>query len=179
MKGWIDDVGTWASSLRFSGFTVVVVVLVLAGIVIVSPSLSTFVQQQREIAELRESVRHTQEAVNEIDAERAKWKDPVYVRSQARDRLFYVMPGETQVNVIDDIVMPIESEEEPDPELSRIPSNWARNLSASFLSAGTTDAPPADAPAGAPSGTEPETTDPSTGQVDPASPQSPVEETPQ
>ncbi|MGW9021002.1 FtsB family cell division protein [Leucobacter chromiiresistens] len=175
MKGWIDDVGTWASSLRFSGFTVVVVVLVLAGIAIVSPSLSTFVQQRREIAELRESVRQSQEAVNEIDAERAKWKDPVYVRSQARDRLFYVMPGETQVNVIDDIVMPIESDEEPDPELSRIPTNWARNLSASFLSAGTTDAPPADAPTGA----DPAPTDPSTDPADPESPPAPAEETPQ
>ncbi|MFD5599555.1 septum formation initiator family protein [Leucobacter sp. NPDC058333] len=142
MKRWIDDVGTWASSLRFSGFTVVVVLLVLAGAVIVSPSLSTFVQQRREIAELRESVQQRQEAVNEIDAERAKWKDPVYVRSQARDRLFYVMPGETQLNVIDDVVLPLESDEEPDAELSRIPSNWARNLSSSFLSAGTTDAPP-------------------------------------
>lgn len=175
MKGWIDDVGTWASSLRFSGFTVVVVVLVLAGIAIVSPSLSTFVQQRREIAELRESVRQSQEAVNEIDAERAKWKDPVYVRSQARDRLFYVMPGETQVNVIDDIVMPIESDEEPDPELSRIPTNWARNLSASFLSAGTTDAPPADAPTGA----DPAPTDSSTDPADPESPPAPAEETPQ
>lgn len=170
MKRWIDDVGTWASSLRFSGFTVVVVVLVLAGIVIVSPSLSTFVQQRREIAELRESVRQRQEAVNEIDAERAKWKDPVYVRSQARDRLFYVMPGETQLNVIDDIVMPIESDEEPDPDLSRAPSNWARNLSASFLSAGTTDAPPADAPVDAPKVIEPDDGDTTSEPADPASP---------
>ncbi len=179
MKRWIDDVGTWASSLRFSGFTVVVVVLVLAGIVIVSPSLSTFVQQRREIAELRESVRQSQEAVNEIDAERAKWKDPVYVRSQARDRLFYVMPGETQLNVIDDIVMPIESDEEPDPELSRMPSNWARSLSASFLSAGTTDAPPVEAPADAQNVPEPDGADSTTESVDPASPEAPAEETPQ
>ncbi|WP_336658703.1 FtsB family cell division protein [Leucobacter sp. USHLN153] len=164
MKRWIEDLGTWASSLRFSAFTVTVVVLVLAGAVIVSPSLSTFVQQRREIAELRESVRQSQEAVDEIDAERAKWKDPVYVRAKARDRLFYVMPGETQVNVIDDIVMPVESDEETEAELSRISSNWARGLSASFLSAGTTDAPPdaAEDPASKPTepGAEtPETTD--------------------
>nr|WP_237464821.1 septum formation initiator family protein [Leucobacter luti] len=123
--------------MRFSGFTVLVVVLVLAGAVIVSPSLSTYVQQRREIAELRESVRIHQEAVSEIDAERAKWKDPVYVRSQARDRLFYVLPGETQLNVIDDIVMPVESDEETSAELSRIQDNWARGLAGSFLSAGT------------------------------------------
>ena len=142
VKRWAEDLGAWASSLRFSGFTVLVVVLVLAGAVIVSPSVSTYVQQRREIAELRESVRQHQEAVNEIDAERAKWKDPVYVRAQARDRLFYVMPGETQLNVIDDIVLPAESDEETNAELSRIESTWARGLAASFLSAGLTDATP-------------------------------------
>jgi len=142
VKRWTEDLGAWASSLRFSGFTALVVVLVIAGAVIVSPSISTYVQQRREIAELRESVRQHQEAVNEIDAERAKWKDPVYVRAQARDRLFYVMPGETQLNVIDDIVLPAESEEETNAELSRIESTWARGLAASFLSAGLTDAPP-------------------------------------
>ena len=54
MKRWVEDLGAWASSLRFSGFTVLVVVLVAAGAVIVSPSLSTYVQQRREISELRE-----------------------------------------------------------------------------------------------------------------------------
>jgi Tfp pilus assembly protein PilE len=57
VKRWVEDLGAWASSLRFSGFTVLVVVLVAAGAVIVSPSLSTYVQQRREISELRESVR--------------------------------------------------------------------------------------------------------------------------
>ncbi|QBE47971.1 FtsB family cell division protein [Leucobacter triazinivorans] len=142
VRRWAEDLGAWASSLRFSGFTALVVVLVLAGALIVSPSISTYVQQRREIAELRESVRQHQDAVNEIDAERAKWKDPVYVRSQARDRLFYVMPGETQLNVIDDVVLPAESDEETSAELSRIESTWAQGLASSFLSAGLTDATP-------------------------------------
>ncbi|MCW2287227.1 septum formation initiator family protein [Leucobacter luti] len=167
MKRWAEDLGAWATSLRFSGFTVLVVVLVMAGAVIVSPSLSTYVQQRREISELRESVRLHQEAVNEIDAERAKWKDPVYVRSQARDRLFYVLPGETQLNVIDDIVMPVESDEETSAELSRMNDNWARGLASSFLSAGTMEADPATADAAA-SGSDADASDP-TPTTDPAS----------
>lgn len=141
MKRWIGDLGAWASSLRFSGFTVLIVALVAGGAVILSPSLSTYVQQRREILELRESVRQSQQAVDEIDAERAKWKDPAYVRAQARDRLFFVMPGETQLSVIDDIDMPVESTEETSAELTRIDKVWARSLAASFLKAGTTDAP--------------------------------------
>ncbi|UOQ60338.1 septum formation initiator family protein [Leucobacter rhizosphaerae] len=179
MTRWTEDLGAWVSSLRFSGFTVLVVILVLAGAVIVSPSLSTFVQQQREIAELRESVRLSQEAVDEIDAERAKWKDPVYVRAQARDRLFYVLPGETQLSVIDDIIMPVESVEDTDPELSRIQGNWAQGLVVSFLSAGTTDAtadelaatdPAAVDPAADPAAADPAATESSTTESEETSP---------
>lgn len=142
MKRWAEDLAAWAASLRFSGFTVLVVVLVVAGGIIIGPSLSTYVQQRREISELRESVRQSREAVNDVDAERVKWKDPAYVRAQARDRLFYVMPGEIQLSVIDDVVLPIESDEETSPKLSHIESNWARGLAGSFLSAGTTAAAP-------------------------------------
>nr|WP_245190382.1 septum formation initiator family protein [Leucobacter exalbidus] len=115
--------------------------MVLAGGFIVSPSLSTFVAQQREISELRRSVAEHRQAVDEIDAERAMWKDPVYIRSQARDRLYYVLPGETQLNVIDDVVMPVESEEETNAKLSRTESNWARTLAASTLAAGLAPEP--------------------------------------
>ncbi|MFC7764895.1 FtsB family cell division protein [Leucobacter soli] len=85
--------GDWAGSLRFSGYTLLIVGLVVLGALIVSPTLSTYVQQQREIAELRRSVQLHRDAVAEIDAERLKWQDPTYVRAQARGRLFYVMPG--------------------------------------------------------------------------------------
>lgn len=142
VRRWRDDLGTWFASLRFSGFTVLVVILLIAGSVIVSPGLSTYVQQQRELSDLRESVQQRQEAVDKIDAERAKWKDPVYVRTQARDRLFYVLPGEMQVNVIDDAVRPAESTKTTDAKLSRVQSNWAQGLAASFMAAGTTVASP-------------------------------------
>lgn len=142
VKRRAEDLGAWAQSLRFSGFTVLIVALVAAGGIILSPSLSTYVQQRREIAELRESVEQRREAVEEIDAERAKWRDPAYVRAQARDRLFYVMPGEIQLNVIDDITMPLESTDVPNSELEPLGESWASALTASLLGAGLADAPP-------------------------------------
>lgn len=140
VRRWTDDLGTWFSSLRFSGFTVLIVGLIIVGALVLSPSLTTFVQQQREINELRESVRIHRDAVSEIDAERAKWKDPVYIRAQARDRLFFVMPGETQLSVIDDVVIPAESTEETSDDLSRIDDDWVNELLGSVLTSGTTDA---------------------------------------
>lgn len=135
--------GGWASSLRFSGFTVLIVALLVIGALVVSPTLSAYVQQQRELAELRESVQLHREAVAEVDAERVKWQDPAYVRAQARGRLFYVMPGEIQLSVIDDVVVPADSAERTSDQLTQIEQNWARTLVASTLQAGTTAADPA------------------------------------
>jgi hypothetical protein len=36
-----------------------------------------------------------------MQAERDRWQDPVYIRSQARDRLYYVLPGEVSYLVMD------------------------------------------------------------------------------
>ncbi len=137
-----EELGDWIASLRFSGFTALIVALVVVGGVIVSPTLTTYVQQQRELAELRESVRLQNEQVDKADEERAKWLDPSYVRSQARGRLFYVMPGETQLSVIDDVVIPAESDERTSEKLTAAESNWARALAVSTLTAGTTNASP-------------------------------------
>ncbi|MGK0714682.1 FtsB family cell division protein [Leucobacter sp. W1153] len=141
-KRIFGEVGDWVASLRFSGFTVLIVALIAVGAIIVSPTLSTYVQQQRELAELRESVQLNRDAVADADAERLKWQDPSYVRSQARGRLFYVMPGETQLNVIDDIVIPADSVEVTSEQLTRIQRNWVHTLVSSALIAGTTNASP-------------------------------------
>ena len=137
-----EELGDWFASLRFSGFTALIVALVVVGGLIVSPTLTTYVQQQRELAELRESVRLQNEQVDKADEERAKWLDPSYVRSQARGRLFYVMPGETQLSVIDDVVIPAESDEQTSEKLTAAKSNWVRALAISTLTAGTTNASP-------------------------------------
>lgn len=137
-----EELGDWFASLRFSGFTALIVALVVVGGLIVSPTLTTYVQQQRELAELRESVRLQNEQVDKADEERAKWLDPSYVRSQARGRLFYVMPGETQLSVIDDVVIPAESDEQTSEKLTAAKRNWARALAISTLTAGTTNASP-------------------------------------
>lgn len=135
-QSWREELSDWIASLRFSGYTVLIVVFVIIGGLAVSPTLSTYVQQQRELAELRESVRLQRERVDAADAARAKWLDPAYVRAQARGRLFYVMPGEMQLSVIDDVVIPPDSVEQTRKELTAVETNWAQALAVSTLRAG-------------------------------------------
>ena len=148
MKRWTADFSAWVSSLRVSGVTVLAVVVLVLGAVMLSPNITTFVQQQRELAQLRASVEEHRTAVEEIDAERARWKDPAYVRSQARDRLLYVMPGETQLSVIDDVLIPAESDEETESTLTETKTNWAREFASTFLIAGMAEDPEQAATAG-------------------------------
>lgn len=148
MKRWTADFSAWVSSLRVSGVTVLAVVVLVLGAVMLSPNITTFVQQQRELAQLRASVEEHRTAVEEIDAERARWKDPAYVRSQARDRLLYVMPGETQLSVIDDVLIPAESDEETESTLTETKTNWAREFASTFLIAGMAEGPEQAATAG-------------------------------
>lgn len=137
-RKFTSDFGEWIASLRFSGFTITIVALVIVGGFVVSPMLATYVNQQRELSELRESVRLQKQAVNEADAERERWLDPNYVRSEARARLFYVMPGEMQLSIIEDVVIAPDSNEKASKTLTETQSNWVQTLASSFLVAGNT-----------------------------------------
>lgn len=139
-RRFTSDLSDWFASLRFSGFTVLTVSLLIVGALVLAPTITTYVQQQREIAELRESVALHRQQVAQIEEQRLNWQDPAYVRAQARGRLFFVMPGETQLSVVSDTVIPPEVSEETDEDLSRIERNWVRELAVSTIFAGVTDA---------------------------------------
>lgn len=116
--------------------------LLVLGVLILSPGISTLIDQRRQIAELEASVKEHSQSVDEIDAERDRWKDPAYVRAQARDRLFFVMPGETQMSVIDDLVIPEPAQKKASDKLAAVQHDWLRSLSTSLITSGVTTATP-------------------------------------
>lgn len=118
------------------------VLLLVLGVLILSPGISTLIDQRRQIAELEASVKQRSESVDAIDAERDRWKDPAYVRAQARDRLFFVMPGETQMSVIDDLVIPEPAQKKASDTLAAVQHDWLRSLSTSVITSGVTTATP-------------------------------------
>lgn len=122
-----------------SGLTLTVLVLVVVAAVVLTPSFSTYVQQQREIAQLKESVEMHRESLEEMEAQQLKWQDPVYIRAQARERLYYVLPGEVQLTVIDDgVVIPEDEVAEAHSTLTKTERDWVREFAVSILGAGTT-----------------------------------------
>ena len=61
-----------------------------------------WVAQRGQISDLRAQTRAAQQRITQLHAEQQRWQDPDYVRQQARQRLHYVMPGETAYVVLDD-----------------------------------------------------------------------------
>ena len=60
-----------------------------------------YLAQQAEIASIQTQQAAQLRKINDLADQRAKWDDPEYVKSQARRRLQYSLPGETPYAVID------------------------------------------------------------------------------
>lgn len=81
--------------------TVTFLALVVLGIVALAPQAQTWYQQRQQISDLQTQVQQAKQDLASMKVERKRWSDPVYIRSQARDRLYYVLPGEVSYLVMD------------------------------------------------------------------------------
>ncbi len=88
-------------NINFSLYHLTLFAVVIYGVVALEPHVRTWVEQQQQIAALSAEVETAKQDVADMQEERIRWDDPVYVRSQARDRLYYVMPGEVSYLVMD------------------------------------------------------------------------------
>src|SRR5690606_7901535 len=115
----------------------------VAGVVVIAPGLHTMFEQQRELAELRDQTQQALDEVEHLTEERARWSDPSYVRSQARERLYYVLPGESSFLIINDLPSDTDASlEEISAEIQQTQIDWVSQLAASVMIAGLSEAPP-------------------------------------
>ena len=73
----------------------------LVAFAVLAPTLRYAVAQQEELRTLNARVADAQVRKDELENQLERWQDPAYVQAQARDRLGYVMPGETPYVVVD------------------------------------------------------------------------------
>ncbi|WP_164712331.1 FtsB family cell division protein [Trueperella bialowiezensis] len=86
---------------QFSLRGLAIVFFVLVAIAIVAPPMNRYLEQQQEKRQLTQQLEDATERVALLEQELARWQDDDFVRSQARERLGYVMPGETLYLVSD------------------------------------------------------------------------------
>lgn len=61
-----------------------------------APPIKNYFTQRAQISALKSQVKSDRTALAQAQAELNIWQDPNYVKSQARERLHFVMPGERQ-----------------------------------------------------------------------------------
>jgi len=81
---------------RASVLLLVVVVLAIS----FGQSLRIYLSQQHDLAVAQQQIRDRSAQIADLETELARWNDPEYVKAQARDRLGWVMPGETGYRVV-------------------------------------------------------------------------------
>ena len=132
----------WLRTIRFSGFTFLMLGLVVLAVVVLAPNLRILIEQRQQIAALQSTVDATEQSVNELGEDVARWSDPAYIESQARERLFYVFPGDVSYLVMGDADTATGSDGVPiSTEIQTAQVDWLRTLLSSVYTAGLTDAP--------------------------------------
>lgn len=92
-----------------TGRAAVLAAVLAALVVTLAIPVREWFAQRAEITGLADSVAAAQARVADLEAERARWDDPAYVETQARQRLQFVMPGEVGYVVVDDATRPDEA----------------------------------------------------------------------
>ncbi len=118
---------------------VLLIILILVFVVTTAIPLKNYLDQRGRINELQSSQDANEARIKELQNQVERWKDPAYVKAQARNRLHYVMPNEVGYIVLeaDEAQAIVQSQTE---EVGVRPA-WYRTLWSSLHDAADT-APP-------------------------------------
>ncbi|MBH0131173.1 septum formation initiator family protein [Salinibacterium sp. NK8237] len=133
----------WLRTIRFSGFTVLMLGLLILAVIVLAPNLRILIEQQQTIAQLQSDLEEAQESVDSLTDNVARWDDRAYIESQARDRLYYVYPGEVSYLVTGDATGVTTSDGVPvSATIQTTQIDWVQTLVSSIYTAGLTEDAP-------------------------------------
>lgn len=81
---------------RFIAISVVIFIIAVT----IAPPAQRYFTQRAQINAVESEISVRQERLAQAEIELQKWRDPNYVKSQARERLHFVLPGERQYIVV-------------------------------------------------------------------------------
>ncbi|MGC3994257.1 MAG: septum formation initiator family protein [Propionicimonas sp.] len=93
-------VPVWRRGLHLTRRALVMVIVVVVLAISFGSSLRIYLTQQHDLAVAEQEIRERSAQIADLQSELARWDDPAYVKAQARERLGWVMPGETGYRVV-------------------------------------------------------------------------------
>ena len=132
------DVRGWLGGIRLSGFMVIMLGLVVLAAFVLVPIIGTYLDQRQQIAAIEQSVEVSREQVADLEAQRTEWSDPAFITTQARERLYYVKPGEVTYLVLNDLTAAdMPQEEAPiSDDVEKTQTDWMSQLVRSVTESG-------------------------------------------
>ena len=79
-----------------SGRTFAIAAIFFALALFLAPPIKSYFTQRAQISALKSQLSSDYTALEKARKELTLWQDPEYIKSQARERLHFVMPGERQ-----------------------------------------------------------------------------------
>ncbi|WP_295840355.1 septum formation initiator family protein [uncultured Microbacterium sp.] len=147
----------WLGRVRISGFVVIMLGLVVLGAFVLVPTVGTYMDQRQQIQALRSAVELSQSQVADLQAQRERWSDPAYIRTQARERLGYTFPGEV-VYLIDNDLPASATPQEQDAvsgDVGQTRTDWMAQLVRSVAASGAAQVAVPEVTVGVPDPTPP------------------------
>ncbi|MGW7236863.1 FtsB family cell division protein [Streptomyces sp. NPDC054804] len=89
---------------RLTGRAALLAIVLCTMIVALAYPMRQYVSQRAEIADQERQQEQARQRVEQLRDVKARWQDDAYAEQQIRQRLHYVMPGETGYIVIDPAV---------------------------------------------------------------------------
>ena len=90
----------WSGRSAFTSRAAVLAVVVCAVLLSLAYPLREYVAQRGEIERLQAQHRATDQRIAALRRQQQQWADPAYITTQARQRLHFVLPGETAFVVL-------------------------------------------------------------------------------
>ena len=84
----------------FNGRLLALIVVTTIIVFLAAPTAKIYVDQRAQITQLEESIAQAQQEQQALKKQEQRWDDDAYVEQQARERMFYVMPGESAYLVL-------------------------------------------------------------------------------
>lgn len=111
-----------------TGRAAILFVVLSALVVSLALPVREYVRQRSEISALQEEKQLREERVAALQGRLEQWKDPAYVKAQARQRLQYVMPGEVGYVVLEPSETPDTRANRPREETAPHQAAWYSRL---------------------------------------------------
>ncbi|WP_328494532.1 septum formation initiator family protein [Streptomyces sp. NBC_00414] len=86
---------------RLTGRAALLALVLCSLVVALAYPIRQYVSQRAEVADLQREREQARERVEELRDLKTRWQDDAYAEQRIRERLHYVMPGETGYIVID------------------------------------------------------------------------------